>query len=141
MPTKKSPDLLPGQIVVAPNTAQERIINVAVPRGKEGRRRMAKHYTKMSVLQRLADGNGDPSLGQVMAVISELWADDSFDTELMPMLLGIEKDKDAMLWYNGDGSAENPGLDPMEVFRAFTEAVAIVLTPQESEVLRDVQKK
>lgn len=137
MAVKKEPEstLMPGEIMVAPGTSKERIVKIVSPTGKANRRKMARHFPKMAVLQKLAGDGGEPSLVQVGAVINELWGEDdtSFEDELMPMLLGINGNKEMADWYET--------LALMDVFRAFTEAVAVVLTPEESEVLRDVQKK
>lgn len=139
---KKEEILLPGQIVVADGTPYRRVVTVTKPRGRANRLRMAKHFPKMAALQDIAPEDGStPSVSAIMGAIAGLWGDESFDTELMPMLLGIENDREALAWYNGDGTAENPGLDPIEVFQAFAQASSFILTPQESETLRAVQKK
>lgn len=121
--------LAPNQIIVAKGKPYQRIITINPPRGRKNRKKLATHFPLIASLRKLSS---EDQFGSMAEVMRELWASDEFEGEVLPLVLGLET-PDERLYLEE--------LTLMEAFQAFAEAVSVIMTPEEADLLEEAQKK
>lgn len=129
-PTYEEENPAANKLTIAPHTEHERTILLHIPRGRANRKKTAELLPFLAAMDAYSEKS--LTMSDMSEIIGQMWADDKFEEDIVPFVLGFESQRD--INYLED-------LSLMELFEAFMTAAGYIITGGEREDFQEALKK